>query len=210
MAVLAKKQEQIRPYLDYGVVLAQSQGSFTVDTAAGPVQGEPAVGCVVRPAIGDTVLLSLDQADTCFILCVLQREPGAKTRTQIRFNGDVDLQVDGGDLTLSSSQKIALASSAIALHADKGKAVIGELSFSGRALHSRFKRIQVVANTVEHVCRRFTQRLHDSFRFIKDHEEIQTGNTRYLVEDTLTMHAKNATHMAEELVTITAEQIHLG
>ena len=41
-------------------------------------------------------------------------------------------------------------------------------------------------------------------------EEVQSGSTRYLVEDTLTMQAKNADHTAEEIVRINAEQVHLG
>ena len=39
------------------------------------------------------------------------------------------------------------------------------------------------------------------------HEWI--GMVRYLVEENLTMHSKNAMHVAEELVSINAEQIHL-
>ena len=63
---------------------------------------------------------------------------------------------------------------------------------------------------MDQTVRRLTQRLQDSFRFVKDHDETQAGSTRYLVEDTLTMNAKNAVHMAEEIVTINAEQVHLG
>jgi Protein of unknown function (DUF3540) len=210
MEHLARKEEDLQPYLEYGVVQVENESSFTVQTAFGPVQGEQAVGCLVRPVPGDTVLLSVDEAGDCFILCVLRRETGEKARTELSFNGDVDLRVQGGDLTVSSGKRIAFASSKISMHADAGEAVIDKFSFTGRVFRSQVKRILVVANTVEHVFRRFTQRLQDSFRFVKDHEEVQTGNTRYLVEDTLTMHAKNANHMAEELVTINAEQIHLG
>jgi len=45
---------------------------------------------------------------------------------------------------------------------------------------------------------------------LKDHEEVQTGSTRYLVDTNLTMHSKNAMHVAEEIVTINAGQVHLG
>jgi len=67
-----------------------------------------------------------------------------------------------------------------------------------------------VADTVDTVYRRLTERLINAVRFVKEDEEVQTGSTRYLVEDTLTMHSKNAVHMAEEIVTINAEQVHLG
>ena len=209
MQHLAKKEEGLQPYLEYGMVKAEEEQLFTVQTSFGQITAERAFGCLVQPQTADTVLLSIDEDGNCFILSVLIRED-KKRRTELSFRGDVGLTVTDGDLTLSSEQKMAFVSAKIAVHADKGEAVIERFSFVGKVFKSQVKRILVVANSVEHVFRRFTQRLQDSFRFVKDHEEVQTGNTRYLVEDTLTLHAKNANHMAEELVTINAEQIHLG
>jgi uncharacterized protein YktB (UPF0637 family) len=88
--------------------------------------------------------------------------------------------------------------------------VIERVCLVAKVFQGQVKRIKMVANTVENTFRRLTQRLQDAFRFVQDHEEIQTGSTRYLVEDTLTINAKNAVHMAEEIVTINAEQVHLG
>lgn len=208
MEHLAKKEESLQPYLEYGIVQFDEEQAFTVQTAFGQVRAERAFGCVVQPQTEDTVLLSMDE-DGCFILSVLRREDKS-CRTELSFDGDVALTARGGNLSLSSERKMAFSSEKIAVHAAKGEAVIARFSFAGNVFKSHVKRIIVVANTVEHIFRRFTQRLQDSFRFVKDHEEVQAGNTRYLVEDTLTLHAKNANHMAEELVTINAEQIHLG
>ncbi|RLG68848.1 MAG: hypothetical protein DRO11_08520, partial [Methanobacteriota archaeon] len=80
----------------------------------------------------------------------------------------------------------------------------------GKIFNLQVKHIKTVSATVENVCKRLTQRLKDSFRFVKDLEEVQTGSTRYLVEDTLNMHSKNTVLMSEEIVTINGEQIHLG
>jgi hypothetical protein len=66
-----------------------------------------------------------------------------------------------------------------------------------------------VAGRAENIFHRLTERLTNTFRYVTEHEEVQTGSTRYLVEETLTMHSKNAMHMAEEMVSINAEQIHL-
>ncbi|RJR31769.1 MAG: DUF3540 domain-containing protein [Desulfobacteraceae bacterium] len=210
MENLAKKTETVRPTLEYGIIQDEGERTFTVQTSFGVVLSEQAVGCLVRPKSGDTVLLCMDESERCFILSVLKREDDEKTRTELLFHGNVDLRVTGGELSLGSDKAIAFASGRISMVADRGEAVIEKFSFTGRVLRAQVKRIMVVAGTVENVFRRFTQRLQDSFRFIKDHDEVQSGNTRYLVEDTLTMHAKNANHMAEELVTINAEQIHLG
>lgn len=206
----ARRMQITQPVLEYGVVQGENDRHFTVETAYGPITSEQAVGCLVRPRPGDTVLLCIDDPGNCFILSVLKRQPDAKTRTELNFQGDVDLRVLGGELSVSSEERIAFASDSVSIHANRGEAVVEKFSFTARDLRSQVKRILVVAGTVENVFRRFTQRLQDSFRFIKDHDEVQSGNTRYLVEKTLTMHAKNADHVAEELVTIKGGQIHLS
>ena len=218
MENLAKKVETLQPCLEYGIVQSGGERLYSVLTSFGEVMSEQAVSCLIQPQAGDTVLLSVDVTDNCFILSVLKRELCEKVRTEILFDGDVDLHVRGGGLSLTSDKDmsfasregLALASRKISVHADKGVATIGKLSFIGKILQSQVKRIKVIANTVENSFRRLTQRMDDSFRFVKEHEEVQSKSARYLVEDTLTMHSKNAVHMAEEIVAINAEQVHLG
>jgi hypothetical protein len=216
MQNLAKEIEYSQPCLEYGRILAEGEGCYTVLTSFGEVMSEQAVGCLVRPRMGDKVLLSMDTTDDCFILSVLRRDVGEKVQTELVFDGQVNLHVKGGGLSLTSDkemsiashERLAFASQKISIHADEGKATIERLSFIGRVFQSQVKRIKVVANTVENIFCRLTQRLDDSFRFIKEHDEVQSKSARYLVEDTLTMHSKNAVHMAEEIVTINAEQGH--
>jgi len=218
MENLAKKIEQPQPCLEYGQVIAGEDGRFIVQTAYGPIQASMAVSCLVQPRAGDSILLSTDGEGDCFILSVLKRGESEDVKNELVFDGQVDLYVKNGglkitserDMSLASRENLAFVSKKISAHADKGEAVIERMSFIGKVLQGQVKRIKIVANTVENTFRRLTQRLQDSFRFVKDYEEVQTGSTRYLVEDTLTMHSKNAVHMAEEIVTINAEQVHLG
>ena len=67
-----------------------------------------------------------------------------------------------------------------------------------------------VAETVENIFCRLTQRLENAFCYVKEHEEVQAGSSRRLVEDTMTVHSKNAIHMAEEVIKLNAGQVHLG
>jgi len=218
MGNLAMKVETFQPILEYGIVLSIGERFHNVMTAFGQVMSERAVSCLVQPQVGDMVLLSVDREGNSFILSVLQREPEKGKKTDIVFEGDVNLNIKDGDFSLTADRNISFAtddnmafvSDRISVHAGRGEALIERFSFIGKIFHSQVKQIKVVANKVENIFRRFTQRLKDSFRFVDDLEEIQTGSTRYLVEDTLNMHSKNAVHMAEEIVTINAEQIHLG
>jgi len=218
MQNLAKEIEYSQPCLEYGRILAEGEGCYTVLTSFGEVMSEQAVGCLIRPRMGDKVLLSMDTTDECFILSVLRRNVDENVQTELVFDGQVNLHVKGGGLSLTSDDEMSLASreglafasKRISIHADNGKIAIEKLSFIGKVFQSQVKRIKIVANTVENIFRRLTQRLDDSFRFVKEHDEVQSKSARYLVEDTLTMHSKNAVHMAEEIVTINAEQVHLG
>ena len=218
MQHLAKQQEQLQPFLTYGDVTAGEAGRYTVQTDFGPVPAAAAAGCLMQPMTGDRVLISTDGEAETYILTVLQRARDGAAPARLVFDGQVDLVVNGGglrlaadaDLSLASGAKMALAADRLAVHAGSGEAAIERLSFVSRTFQGQVKRIKLVANTVENTFRRLTQRLQDAFRFVEDQEEIQTGSTRYLVEDTLTMNARNAVHMAEEIVTINAEQVHLG
>jgi hypothetical protein len=218
MQHLARHVEQPQPCLEYGQVMAGEAGRYTVQGTYGLVQAVAATGCLVQPMAGDRVLMATDGQEDAYILTVLKRAGSQAARTRLVFDGQVDMVVNGGgfslaadnDLSLACREKMALASGKLSVHAGSGEAVIERMSLSAKVLYGQIRRIKMVANTVENTFRRLTQRLQDAFRFVEDHEEIQTGSTRYLVEDTLTMNARNAVHMAEEIVTINAEQVHLG
>jgi hypothetical protein len=215
---LARNIEQYQPCLAYGRVVAGEGGRYTVQADAGLIPAVAATGCLVQPMPGDRVLITTDGQAEAYILTVLQRAQDKAAPTRLVFDGQVDLVVNGGGfsvaaddgLSLASPETISLAAGKISLHADCGEAAIEKMSFIAKTFQGQIKRIKLVANTVENTFRRLTQRLQDAFRYVEDQEEIQTGSTRYLVEDTLTMTARNAVHMAEEIVTINAEQVHLG
>ncbi len=210
MRNLAKVKETIHPCMEYGRVIGVEDRSSIVHTSSGPIRAEQAVGCLVKPEPGDTVLLAVAGSGQDYILSVLEREDGNDAATDIEFQGKVNLRVNGGALSMSSDEEITWASPRISMHANRAEAVFEKFSFVGRVFKGQVKRIHIVAKAVENTYRRLTQRLRDSIRYVEDHEEIQSGSTRYLVEDTLTMQAKNADHLAEEIVRINAEQVHLG
>ena len=215
---LAQRTEPLQPELEYGRVMAGEKGVFVVRGGLGLVRAEVAASCLVQPAAGDQVLLVSGPGRQAYILSVLKRNPEGASPTRLVFDGQVDLEVNGGGLNLAAEKDLRLASGAgmdlaadkLAVHAGKAEAVIQRINLVAGVFKGQVKRIRTVAGSVENVFRRLTQRLKDSFRFVEDQEEVQAGSARYLVEDTLTMNCGNAVHMAEEMVTINAEQINLG
>ncbi|MFH1139992.1 MAG: DUF3540 domain-containing protein [Pseudomonadota bacterium] len=222
MNYTAKKKRSLepapQPVLEYGRVLAGTGDRFVVDTPRGKLTAEKAVGCLVQPRPGDLILASVDGPEQGFILSVLRRGPLGTGETDLVFDGQVNIQVRGGSLAVSAEQELSLASGEdltlvsdrVSVNAREGRARFKEAFFTAGFLNSRIERIKAAAESVDQVFHRLTQRLFESFRYVKDHEEIQAGSQRTLVEDVLTVHSKNAVFMSEEIHKIDAGQVHLG
>jgi len=217
MLNLAEKGSTLQPALEYGHLLEREGPVFLAGTSYGTLRAEKAASCLMEPCAGDTVLLVCGEAGGNFILAVLRRED-AQTGADMIFEGPVRVSVKNGgfalsahdDLSLASHRSLSLTSAAIGIHADTGEAKIGEVSLVSRLLKTHIEYVKSVAVTVDEIYQKLTQRLENCFRFIKDQEEVQSGSSRYLAEDLLTIHSKNSLIVAEEHVTINAEKIHLG
>jgi hypothetical protein len=206
---LLKAKGYAQPYLEYGMVTEEGQ-LLSVKTSLGSYPALRAAGCLVRPRRGDYVLAAFDAEGNCFILSVLMQKQRPGQVNEIVLEGGTSLHIRKGGLTIAADDEVSVVSGQISLAARTGNAAFEECSFLGKVLSSQFESIKTVAGKVENIFQELTEKLVDAFRFVKDHEEIQTGSTRYLVEENLTMHAKNAMHVAEEIVTINAGQVHLG
>ena len=213
----AKKTEFTSPVMEYGQVLKADSGRFVVRTSCGDYSAETAVSCLIAPHRGDMVLTSLDRDGHCYILAVLKRGSEDVVPNELLFTGPVHVHVKDGGFDLSSeagvslaaTEELAMVAPKVSLHAGTARATVEVFNYLGHSFSARLKKIKIVAGRAENIFHRLTERLTNTFRYVTEHEEVQTGSTRYLVEDTLTMHSKNAMHMAEEMVSINAEQIHL-
>ena len=214
----AHKLRYTQPSLEYGTVTGENESCFSVHTDTGELDAERAVSCMISPQSGDIVLLTIDSFGNCYILAILERGEDNNAAQDIVFEGPVNFKVRNGglrvttsdDLVLASENKLSMASQEFEIHAGVGSVRIEKFSFFGKLLHSQIEKIKVVADAVDSIFRRSVQRLTSSYRYIEEHEEVQSASTRMLVDGTLTMQTKNTVHTAEEHVKIDAEQIHLG
>ena len=108
-----------------------------------------------------------------------------------------------GDASLSASRTVTLAG-------ERGEAAFDTVSILAKVARVRCKSLSLMAETVEQFVSRLTQRLTNAVRLVAGHEEVQARTARYCVADNLTVHAKNAQHIAEEVIKIDGSQVHLG
>jgi hypothetical protein len=204
-----KKILPLTPSLAYAIVLGVLEDAYSLSTEFGTLRGKKAVSCLVRPEPGDQVLLAYDEAGGCRILAVLDRADPEQP-TNLAVQGDVRLTAENGRLTLASSERIELASQEFSLHAERGQVTTQELTVTSGVLESRLGTMRTAAKLCEQTFKELRQRLGACMRFVSGHEEVQTGSTRHLVEQTLTVQCKNSIHTAEETVKIDGETIHLA
>lgn len=218
MNALADIKHSHNPRLEYGRIRCSAGGRFTVDTALSEIKATRAASCLMEPRPGDAVIVFIDVSGRNFVLAVLERSPEGDPSTDLRFDGPVNVHIEKGDLTLTSEGSMTLApqgvlscvSDRMKIHAEDCSAKVNRFQYTGRLLQIQVKCLKMVAVFADQIFRRLTQRLESSFRFVKGQDELQAGSSRVLVEDLMTMHAKNSLIVAEENVTVNAEQIHLG
>jgi hypothetical protein len=208
MEMALKRKERSLPALEYGVVRGEYGGRFAVATEEGVAEADAAVSCLVRPEPGDMVLLSMDDGGCAYILSILER--GRKVVTTLAFESGLEVQVRNGGMSVATEEVISFAAGDFELSAQRARVNTDCLSFLGNVIESRIARIKVIAESVDSVVKRLVQRLRSSYRYVEEHDEIQSASTRMLVDGTLTMQTKNTMHTAEGHIKIDAEQIHLG
>ena len=210
--------DSLQPSLEYGKIqLCIDKDQFVVTLPYGPVKAKKAASCLMVPMEGDLVLMSVDFKGSSYILNVLERKV-QDISTTLSVPGDCVIESSTGsvelhaasDLVLSATDEIEVTGGKVRVHADQAELCSTKISVLGRVLHTQVKRITTVAKSIEQSLKRLTQRMESSERFVAEHEEVQTGSTRYLVEDTFTTHATNTLNVSEELHTMHAEQIHMS
>ncbi len=218
MKNIAERIESIQPVLEYCIVTDEREGEWTVAINNVRYRAIVATSCLVGPEKNDIVLVSIDHEGRCYILSILERPDREKRPTTLSFEGQVNLNVHNGGLQVSARdgitfmtpEKLSMTSEDLEINALKGEARIESFSFLGRIFNGQIEKIKVIADTLDSIFRRAVQRFVSSYRYIEEHEEIQSASTRMLVDGTLTMQTKNTVHTAEGHVKIDAEQIHLG
>ncbi|MHC1711424.1 MAG: DUF3540 domain-containing protein [Solidesulfovibrio sp.] len=204
----ARRVEALSPVLEYARVLLIRDGDCVLATAGGELTAERATGCLLAPMPGDLVLASVDAGGGAFVLSVLRREKDAPG--VIDYPGDMALRAQG-DLRLDAGGNASVsATDTVTLAGKRGEAAFGTVSILAKTAKVRFKTLSFMAEAVEQFVTRLTQRLTNAVRLVAEHEEVQAQSARYCIEDSLTVHAKNAQHIAEEVIKIDAGQVHLG
>lgn len=201
---------------DFGTVTGREGADLTVLTAGGAVLlARRAVSCLVAPELRDRVLVAT-RGRECFVLAVLEREAGAGV--ELTAEGDMAIRLPEGALTLSaagdvaviSEREVHVAARGVSVQANEGTLAVRTLALVGELLHADVKQVRAVAETVDSVVDRVSQRVKRSLRFIEEIDLKRAEAVDHSARQTMHLRGENTLVTAHKLAKVDGEQIHIG
>jgi hypothetical protein len=165
-------------YLGPGRVTSAAPHALEVEIRGGArVRVEMALAFPYAPGEGD-VLLVIGKGDEHYVIGVLH----GTGRASLSFQGGVDLRAQGGPLTLSSDQGVAIRGPEVDVEASKLRVTAGSVVEKFTSLYQR----------------------------VRDAISVRAGQSHTVVDDRSSLVAKNASIVTEDTMNINGREIHLG
>ncbi|WP_437900733.1 DUF3540 domain-containing protein [Sorangium sp. So ce124] len=165
-------------YLGPGRVVRVGPREIEVEIRGGErVAAQMALAFPYAPEVDD-VLLVIGRDDEHYVIGVLR----GTGKASLSFQGAVDLRAQGGPLTLTSDQGVAIRSPAVAIEAGK---------------------LQMFAGSV-------VQKFTSLYQRVRDAMDLRAGTARTVVDEQSYLTAKNASIVTQETMAINGREIHLG
>ncbi len=216
MKSAARKIEPRVVYQEFGEVLGVAGQTVTVRGAISEVRARRATSCLVGPAVGDRVLVVVEENGDSFVLAVLERKSG--TAAIIETEGDLTIRTASGKVTIAAQEGIDMTSPSpvrivaaeVSVTAALGQLRVEALEVLGRAVKAEFGKVKVLATSIDSVLERFTQRARISKRTVEELDQVHAGHIDYAAAGTAHLRGENAIVSAEDLVKMNADQVHIG
>ncbi|WP_437535382.1 DUF3540 domain-containing protein [Sorangium sp. So ce726] len=215
---VARKIETIEPEAttqEAGRVVRAAGGAFVVSTGSAEVEARRAVSCMVEPAAGDVVLVSVLPEHGAYILAVLERQGSDLC---VVLDGDLHIKLPRGrfvlgaaeGVTLASGKEVGVVAGELKVNARRGSLLVESLSYIGTAVQAEIEKAKVKAAAFDASFERVTQRLKRVYRFVEELEQLRAERVDYVAKKNMSLRGENTLVTAEELVKLDGAQIHLG
>ena len=213
---LARNHHFTHTTQEYGKIVDQKDGFFSVETDSGLYWFRRAVSCLVEPEINDMVLVCLSSLGDGYILAVLERDQG--TKTTLIFDADVEIKAPEGRLGITSREgldltsigEVTMVSAGFGITAAYGNINIERLSFWGTLFEGSVSTIKLLADTFDSFLKRFCRRTEYSYRYVEEIDLVKSGSLNYQAEKSLQLRGKFSQITAKEDVHIDGERINIG
>jgi hypothetical protein len=215
LSVLAA-QGQDQQTLRMATVTGYSDPWFWVQGSGELEQVRCAASCLVRPDVGDTVLVcSSESGRHGFVLSVLVQANPMQGQLQLPGGavieaGDGDMKLKGRSLSLQSTQTMQLQSPVLNIRATEAQAQVKHLTGWFHSIDTHALRLSATAKVITTLARRVMQRVGDSLRWVEQVDQTHAGRVRTKVAGHFHVQSRHATMRSEGHVRIDGEKIDLG
>jgi len=176
----------------------------------------PAAGCLLRPAVGDWVLVSIS-GNQGYILTVLERA-APDTPAEISAPGDLQLSLPQGRLMLNASQGIGInAAGSLDVAAGQLSATLQSaaiachtLQMTGHAAVSQWQTRCTLSGQTLDIATRHETYAQQSVQRITGHAEITAQSLRHTVDQDWAVCADTADLRGRDRVTVQGDAVQLG
>ena len=216
------------PGMASGVIARIERGICVVQTSLGApghaprgaptktVRARQAASCLVEPREGDRVLFATVEDGGAFVLAILERDGASGTVLSVA--GDLSLRVPSGALEVVTKEgvdvvstgDVSVTSAGVAIQAGEGRIGVDRLTVLGEQLVAEIPAIRVVAQAVDSVFERLSQRVKRAYRTVEELDRLRAARIDYRAEKTMQLSAEDALVTATDVVKIDAEHVHLG
>lgn len=174
-----------------------------------------AASCLLRPAVGDLVLVSGPDAGRTYLIAVIEQADASVSHIdavgELRLDGKNGVSIESeSDIRLESRSALKMTGTQWTLRAGEGRCHIDTLRFTSQAVDAAVGRIHLVGKVFETVADRVVQMARNALRMVEEIDQVRVGHLDCKASETVRIHGKHTVVTGKDLVKVDAAQIHMG
>ena len=191
-------------------------GIYSVESDGRVLRCLRAASCLLRPEIGDTVLVNGPDERRLYLTAVAEQADTGVSRIEVE--GDLMLASTRGAVSVQSATQLdlrarqgtTLSGPQLQIDADEARCRIGRLDYSGEEAQAAVFSMRVIGRVYEAVVDRLVHLSKSAFRMTEGIDQVQAGQIDYRASEMTRLHGKNTVITARDLIKTDAKQIHMG
>lgn len=198
------------------VASALPGGLYSVESEGRVLRCQRAASCLLRPEIGDLVLVSGPDANRLYLTAVAEQADARTARLDV--SGDLTLASERGAVSIESATQLSLegreglrmGTPQLEIDAGTADCRVGRLSYSGEEAEARVLSIRVIGRVYEAIVDRLVHLSKTAFRMTEGIDQVRASHIDYQASEMARLHGKNTVVTAKDLIKADASQIHMG
>lgn len=191
-------------------------GIHSVESEGRTLRCMRAASCLLRPEIGDTVLVNGPDERRLYLTAVAEQADPAVAHIDVQ--GDLRLasvrgavSVHGATrLDLQARETLSLGAPQLHVDAQAAECQVGRTTFRGEEVLATVLSFRVVGRVYEAIVDRLVHLSKTAFRMTEGVEQVRAGQIDYQASEMARVHGRNTVVTANDLIKADAKQIHMG